>query len=307
MDDQIYKTVKKENVGERLDAFLKKEFSDRSRSYLQRQIKDGVVRVNEETTKPNAKLKLGDVVGIRFPQVQEYEVKKQNIPLEIVYQDKDIAVINKPSGMVVHPAAGNWENTLVNALMYHIDDLSGINGVLRPGIIHRIDKDTSGLLLVAKNDAAHKELAKDLKERTIKRKYLCIVSGVLSEEEGTVDAPIGRDPKNRLRMAVTEKNAKRAVTHFIVRERFLKHTLLEASLETGRTHQIRVHLSYIGHPIVGDPLYGPKKQAYTKHGQALHAYSLEFLHPQTKEEMRFTVETPAEFNDILKNIKNSRS
>jgi 23S rRNA pseudouridine1911/1915/1917 synthase len=287
----------------RLDQYLSSHFKDMSRSYIKKLIDSGNVRLNGEIPKGSVKTSPGDLITVDIPMAEDYRVEPQDLPLDIVYQDKDIVVVNKDKGMVVHPGHGNPSGTLVNALLHQIRDLSGINGVKRPGIVHRIDKDTSGLLLVAKNDAAHKKLAALLKKHDIRRNYYAIVEGVIQEENGKIDAPIGRDPKNRIKMAVVNQNSKSAVTHFKVIERFPKHTLIEASLETGRTHQIRVHMAYIGHPLVGDGVYGFKKQVLTKEGQALHAFRLAFDHPSTGEEMIFETAIPDYFIKIINKIK----
>ena len=239
-----------------------------------------------------------------MPEPEILSVEPEDIPLDIVYEDEDVLVVNKPRGMVVHPAVGNYTGTLVNAILYHCGErLSSINGVIRPGIVHRIDKDTSGLLMIAKNNMAHESLSAQLAEHSITRRYTALVYHNLSKDTGTVDAPIGRDPKNRLRMAVTTQNSKRAVTHWTVLERFGKYTLIEAKLETGRTHQIRVHMSHIKHPLVGDMVYGPKKQALTEEGQMLHARVLGFVHPRTGEYMEFERPLPEEFEQVLRKVR----
>ncbi|SHE27181.1 RluA family pseudouridine synthase [Alkalibacter saccharofermentans] len=287
----------------RLDQYLSSHFKEMSRSYIKKLIDSGNVRLNGEIPKSSVKTSPGDLITVDIPKAEDYRVEPQDLPLDIVYQDKDIVVVNKDKGMVVHPGHGNPSGTLVNALLHQIKDLSGINGVKRPGIVHRIDKDTSGLLLVAKNDAAHKKLAALLKKHDIRRNYYAILEGVIQEENGKIDAPIGRDPKNRIKMAVVNQNSKSAVTHFKVIERFPKHTLIEASLETGRTHQIRVHMAYIGHPLVGDGVYGFKKQVLTKEGQALHAFRLAFDHPSTGDAMIFETPIPDYFIKIINKIK----
>jgi 23S rRNA pseudouridine1911/1915/1917 synthase len=288
--------------GQRLDLFLSQQLDQMSRSFLKRCIDEGHVMVNSVLVKAGTKLREGDRVEITIPQLAELQVSAQDIPLDLVYQDPHLLVVNKPKGMVVHPGHGNPEGTLVNALLHHVTDLSGINGIKRPGIVHRIDKDTSGLLLVAKNDEAHRGLAAQLKKHDIRRTYLALVEGILKEDRGRIDAPIGRDPKNRIKMAVTSRNGKEAVTHFTVLRRYAKHTLVEANLETGRTHQIRVHMAYIGHPLVGDTVYGRNKPTLTHEGQMLHAYRLVFIHPITGEELRFQTPLPAYFVRVLRSL-----
>ena len=259
--------------------------------------------MNGRCVKPNYKLKLNDEINITLPEPKEADIKAENIPLDIVYEDNDLLVVNKPRGMVVHPAPGNYEGTLVNALMYHCkDSLSGINGVLRPGIVHRIDKDTSGLLLVAKTNEAHLSLAGQLKEKTTKREYVCIVNGLLKSKSGTIDAPIGRHPTSRLKMTVTASNSKNAVTHFKVLEYLNNATYVSCRLETGRTHQIRVHMQYIGHSILGDPVYA-SKDPYHLNGQALHARLIGFTHPTSGKYMEFTAEPPQYFLDLLDKLR----
>lgn len=281
----------------RIDKWVS-ERGDWSRSQVQEWIKAGDLLVNGGSVKPNYKLQVGDEVELNVPEAVELEVLPENIPLEIVFEDEDVIVVNKPRGMVVHPAAGHTSGTLVNALLGHCDDLSGINGVKRPGIVHRIDKDTTGLLMVAKNDLAHESLASQLKDKTIKREYTALVHGELVHELGTIEAPIGRDTNDRQRMTVTDKNAKEAVTHFRILERYKDFTLVECKLETGRTHQIRVHMRYIGHPLAGDPKYGPRR-TIDLGGQALHAATLGFHHPRTSEWMEFEAPLPEDFTSEL--------
>lgn len=297
--------VEEEMDGTRLDVVLSALLSESSRSYMQKLISGGEVIINGEiSTSKNRKLKTGDEIELSVPDPEEIEIIPENIPLDIVYEDDYILVVNKPKGMVVHPAPGNYQGTLVNAVMYHCGDkLSSINGIIRPGIVHRIDKDTSGLLLVAKNDIAHQSLAKQLEQHSITRAYHAIVHNNFNEEEGTVDAPLGRDPKNRFRQAVVEHGGRRAITHYKVLERFGQFTYIEARLETGRTHQIRVHMSHIRHPLLGDSLYGPKKAAFGVQSQMLHAKLLGFLHPATGEYMEFESELPEEFKGILKKLR----
>lgn len=294
--------VKVEKGGLRLDKALS-ELTDLSRSVANEQIKSGYVLVNGQEKKAKYMVQEGDLISYQIPQIEEVEYCAEDIPLEIVYQDEDVAVVNKPQGMVVHPSAGHTSGTLVNALLYHIKDLSGINGILRPGIVHRIDKDTSGLLMVAKHDQAHLKLAEELKAKKSFRKYLAIVHGNLPNDRGIIEAPIGRSEKDRKKQAVTAKG-KEAVTRFQVLERFGDYTLLELILETGRTHQIRVHMAYIGHPVAGDELYGPRK-TLKGHGQFLHAQTLGFTHPRTEELIEFTVEPPVIFQETLETLRRS--
>ncbi|MFM1650585.1 RluA family pseudouridine synthase [Brevibacillus sp. B_LB10_24] len=291
-------TVDPADKGERIDKFITMQDQDWSRSQVQTWIKEERVTVNGQPVKNNYKLAAEDEVTLRVPPPKELDIKPEAIPLDIVYEDADLVVVNKPRGLVVHPAPGHYSGTMVNGLLYHCRDLSGINGVLRPGIVHRIDKDTSGLLVAAKNDKAHLGLAEQLKEHTVNRKYVAIVHGVIPHEMGTIDAPIGRDPKNRQQMAVVFENSKPAVTHFVVLERFKGYTLVECKLETGRTHQIRVHMKYIGYPLVGDPKYGQKDRLEIE-GQALHAKTLGFVHPRTKEYLEFDAPLPDELSDLL--------
>ncbi|PRY83305.1 RluA family pseudouridine synthase [Alkalibacterium olivapovliticus] len=281
----------------RLDKFLNDQLPDNSRSQIQSWIKDEQVTVNGEPSKANYKVQKDDLIDISVPDPVEIDAKPEDIAIDIVYQDEDVVVVNKPQGMVVHPSLGHENHTLVNALLYHIKDLSGINGKIRPGIVHRIDKDTSGLLMVAKNDVAHEKLAEQLSEKTARREYIGLVHGVIENDKGTIDAPIGRDPKNRKKFTVIE-NGKPSVTHFEVLERFKEFTLLKLQLETGRTHQIRVHLAYIGFKMAGDPLYGPRK-TLPGNGQFLHATSLSFEHPRTGERLSFTVPLPDIFEETL--------
>jgi 23S rRNA pseudouridine1911/1915/1917 synthase len=293
--------VEQEEAGERIDKFLTESLEeDISRSQVQQWIKDGHVLVDGRAVKPNHKLASGETVSLVMPEPQELELRAEDIPLNVVYEDSDVIVVNKPRGMVVHPAPGHYSGTLVNALLYHCKDLSGINGVMRPGIVHRIDKDTSGLLMAAKNDLAHASLAEQLKAHSVNRKYYALVHGNVPHEHGTIDAPIGRDPKERKLYTVTERNSKHAITHFLVLERFGEYTLVELKLETGRTHQIRVHMQFIGHPLVGDPAYGPTKaKGVLMEGQALHAAVLGFDHPRSKEYLEFEAELPEDMQKVL--------
>lgn len=295
-------TINEENNMQRLDKALATQ-TDLSRTLLNELIRDGKVLVNGQVKKAKYKAKTGDRIEFEVPEAEVLEIKAEDIPLEIVYQDADVVVINKPQGMVVHPATGHADGTLVNALMYHIDDLSGINGTIRPGIVHRIDKDTSGLLMIAKNDQAHESLAAQLKAKTNKRRYLAIVHGEMPNDRGIIEAPIGRNPKERKKQAVIA-DGKPAVTHFEVVERFAGYTLLALELETGRTHQIRVHLAYIGHPVAGDPLYGPKNTLLPNKGQFLHAETLGFEHPKTREWLEFKAELPEIFQKTLERLRN---
>ena len=287
-------------AGQRLDKAVA-ELTDLSRSLANEQIKDGQILVNEQAKKAKYAVKEGDVITYELPEPEVVEYVPEDIPLEIVYQDEDVAVVNKPQGMVVHPSAGHTSGTLVNALMYHIKDLSGINGVLRPGIVHRIDKDTSGLLMIAKNDQTHVALADELKDKKSLRKYWAIVHGNLPNDRGVIEAPIGRSDKDRKKQAVTAKG-KPALTRFQVLERFGDYSLVELQLETGRTHQIRVHMAYIGHPVAGDEVYGPRK-TLKGHGQFLHARTLGFTHPRTGEVLEFTAEAPAIFQETLAKLR----
>lgn len=292
------------NSNQRLDKFLSIAFSDFSRSHIVKIIEDENCLVNGKIAKASLKVKAGDVIEINIPENKELEIAKEDIPLDVIYEDKDILIINKPQGMVVHPANGHYEHTLVNAILNHCNDLSGINGVLRPGIVHRIDKDTSGLICVAKNDKAHLSLAEQLKDHTMSRTYIALVKGVIPENSGEINLPIGRDPHNRQKMAVTRTNSKEAVTYFTILKRYKEHTLVECHLKTGRTHQIRVHLSYIGFPVEGDPLYSGKKyDALYKNGQLLVAVSLKLIHPTSNKEMEFKIDLPDYFKEVLNHLE----
>ncbi|WP_099158014.1 RluA family pseudouridine synthase [Virgibacillus ndiopensis] len=300
MTDQQYE-VQAEQSKIRIDKLLAEINPDKSRSQVQTWINQDLVTVNDCIVKSNYKCHTGDIVKWSIPETKPAEINPEKIPLVIVYEDSDVIVVNKPKGMVVHPSAGHSGGTLVNALLYHCHDLSGINGIERPGIVHRIDKDTSGLLVVAKNDHAHESLAAQLAEKDVERKYEAIVHGVIEHENGLIDAPIARDPKDRQKMGVVD-NGKPAVTHFKVLKRYERFTHVECQLETGRTHQIRVHMRYIGFPLVGDPKYGPRK-TLGNNGQALHARVLGFTHPRTNEWLQFEVEAPMEFKGILDQVE----
>jgi len=287
-------------TGLRIDKALADKV-DFSRTRLQQLISDGLVEVNDEVVKANYKIKKDDEITIEVPEAVEYSVKPYPMDLDIRYEDDDIIVINKPKGLIVHPSASTKEHTLVEGVLYHCHDLSGINGVMRPGVVHRIDKDTTGLIIMAKNDRAHQFLADQLADKTMNRKYYALVHGVIPHDNGTINAPIGRNPLDRQSMAVTDKNGKEAITQFFVRERFNKHTLIECHLKTGRTHQIRVHMQYIGYPIVNDPKYAPKRQRGD--GQLLHAFELTFIHPTTKERMTINAPLPDNFKDYLNKLR----
>ncbi len=298
-------TVEAEDAGKRMDKYLAEQFPECTRSYLQKLLKDGNVRISGKPVKASAKTAAGACIELLIPEPVEAEILPEAIALDILYEDGDVILINKPKGMVVHPAAGHTTGTLVNALMYHCrGNLSGINGVLRPGIVHRIDKDTTGVLVVCKNDKAHNELARQLKEHSITRRYRAIVCGNLKEDEGTVDAPLGRHPRERKKMAIVQTGGKRAVTHYRVLERFGSYTYIECQLETGRTHQIRVHMASLGHPLLGDEVYGRTKSPFHTEGQTLHAMTLGFVHPTTGEYMEFTAALPEYFERILKKLRN---
>ena len=301
-------TVSPEDAGVRIDKYLAEQLPDITRSYLQKLLKDGSVQMNGKPVKASTKTAVGAVIALTIPEPEEPEILPENIPLDILYEDSDVILINKPKNMVVHPAAGHYTGTLVNALMYHCrGDLSGINGVLRPGIVHRIDKDTTGVLIVCKNDRAHNALAEQLKEHSITRKYRAIVCGNLKEDEGTVDAPLGPHPQDRKKMAIVRSGGKRAVTHYRVLERFGNDTYIECQLETGRTHQIRVHMASLGHPLLGDEIYGRAKSPFKLEGQTLHAMVLGFIHPTTGEYMEFEAPLPEYFEKLLEKLRKSGS
>ncbi len=293
-------------AGERIDKFLSDNMADVTRSRIKKLILDGNLRVGDTVvTKANYKLKPGDKLTVTIPEADDAEIIAEDIPLEIVYEDSDMLVVNKPQGMVVHPAAGNYSGTLVNALLWRCgDSLSGINGEKRPGILHRIDKDTSGLLLVAKNDKAHQFLSEQIKEHSLTRAYKALVHGNIKSDKGRIDAPIGRHPSDRKKMTITYHNSREAVTNYNVLERFGKYTFVECILETGRTHQIRVHMSKNGHPIVGDKTYGVKKEEFNLKGQLLHAYKVGFIHPTSHEYMEFTSDLPEYYASVLEVLRN---
>lgn len=300
---EIHMEVTDEWEDFRIDKLLGTFADQMSRSFIQKNIKDGRCFVNDKPVKANYKVKCGDKVSFEVLEAAEPDITPENIPLDILFEDDQLLVINKPKGMVVHPAAGHPNGTLVNAVLYHCkDQLSGINGILRPGIVHRIDKDTTGALLVCKTDFAHNCIAEQLKVHSITRKYRAIVHGVIKEEGGTVDAPIGRDGKDRLKMAVNQKNGREAVTHYRVLERFANHTYIECRLETGRTHQIRVHMASINHPLLGDSVYGRRREKWALEGQTLHAMTIGFLHPVSKEYLEFSAPLPKYFEELLKKL-----
>ena len=297
--------VLESQAGIRIDKFLAEELPELSRSYVQKLIKEEQITVNGKIVKANYKLSPEDLVVVFQPELKEPDILAENIPLDILYEDSDILIVNKPKGMVVHPSAGHYTGTLVNALMYYCkDDLSGINGVMRPGIVHRIDMDTTGSLLVCKNDYAHQNIAEQLKTHDIKRVYHAVVHGVLKEDEGTIDAPIGRHPVERKKMSINHKNGKEAVTHYKVMKRFRNYTYIQCQLETGRTHQIRVHMASIKHPLLGDVVYGSAKCPFKLQGQTLHAKTIGILHPRTNEYLEIDAPLPEYFSELLKKLEN---
>lgn len=300
-----YEFIVEENeAGGRIDKFLSEKMSDQSRSYIQKLLKEQQVTVNDRQIKSNYKVQTNDKINIILPELEEPDILPENIPLDILYEDDSLMIVNKPKGMVVHPSAGHTSGTLVNAIMYHCKDhLSGINGVMRPGIVHRIDMDTTGALLICKNDVAHRDLAEQLKEHSIKRRYRAIVYGNLKEDEGTIEGPIGRHPVDRKKMAINYKNGKEAITHYKVLERFGNYTYIECRLETGRTHQIRVHMTSIGHPLLGDQVYGSGKNPFHLEGQTLHAMVLGFMHPEKNEYMEFLAPLPEYFVNLLEKLR----
>lgn len=304
MGDCIEYVVDENESGQRIDKYISLKEADISRSYIQKLIKEGNIKINSEECKSNYKVCLNDHIVIDIPEAKELEIEAENIPLDIIYEDDDIIVVNKPKGMVVHPAAGHYSGTLVNALMYHCkNDLSGINGVLRPGIVHRIDMNTTGVIVACKNDYAHDKIAQQLSVHSITRKYYAIAQNAFKEQEGTVDAPIGRNPVDRKKMAIDRKNGKRAVTHYKVLENFKNCAYIECQLETGRTHQIRVHMTSIGHPLLGDDVYSSGKSAYNLTGQTLHAGVLGFIHPRTGEYVEFSAPLPEYFQNVLNDLR----
>lgn len=297
-------TVTDEWSGERVDKYLAENLNDLTRSYLQKLLKEKLILINQKPVKANYKIAAKDFIQVTIPDAKEPDILPQDIPLSMLYEDDDLLVVDKPKGMVVHPSAGHYNDTLVNALLYHCkDNLSGINGVLRPGIVHRIDRDTTGALIVCKNDMAHLSITEQLKEHTITRKYRAIVYHNIVEEEGTVEAPIGRHPIDRKKMAINYKNGKDAITHFKVLERFGNYTYIECILETGRTHQIRVHMASLQHPLLGDVTYGPSKNSFKLQGQTLHAGIIGFIHPRTKKYLEFEAPLPAYFSSLLERLR----
>lgn len=302
--DKIIFQVEKENAGIRIDKYLSDNMEDISRSYLQKLLKEKSITVNEKEIKANYKVQEGDVVFVSVPEPEEPDILPEEIPLDILYEDDSLMVVNKPKDMVVHPSAGHLSGTLVNAVLFHCKgNLSGINGIMRPGIVHRIDKDTTGALLICKTDTCHRILAEQLKVHSITRKYRAVVQGNLKDDEGTIEGPVGRHPADRKKMAINYKNGKEAVTHYRVLERFGNATYIECQLETGRTHQIRVHMASIGHPLLGDTTYGSAKNPYHLQGQALHAMVLGFLHPVTNTYMEFTAPLPEYFLKLLEKLR----
>lgn len=295
--------VDERDEGLRIDKYLSQIFEDKSRSFIQGLIEKENVKVNNKIPKSNYKLKRNDEIEIIMPEPEILSVEPEDIPIDIIYEDEDVIVVNKPQGMVVHPAPGNYRGTLVNALLYHCKDLSSINGIIRPGIVHRIDKDTSGVLVIAKNDESHNKLSEQLKDHSMKREYYALIEGRLKNDSGTIDKPLGRCKKDRLKIGIVE-DGKRAVTHYEVLERYNGYTLIKCVLETGRTHQIRVHMASIGFPLVGDPLYGFKRQKFKLEGQVLHAKTLGFIHPRTQQYMEFSSELPQYFNDLIIKLRN---
>ncbi len=300
MADEYRFQVTEAEEDERIDKYVADLVDSLSRSFIQKMIKDGKLLVNGKPVRASYRVQAEEEISFTLPEAVEPDIEPENLPLDILYEDEDLLVVNKPKGMVVHPAAGHYSGTLVNGLMYHCrDSLSGINGVMRPGIVHRIDRDTTGSLIVCKNDMAHLSIAAQLKEHSIVRRYRAIVHGVIREEEGCVDIPIGRHPTDRKRMAAGVKNGKEAVTHYQVLRRFQQYTYIECRLETGRTHQIRVHMDHIGHPLLGDPVYGNRKSPFHLEGQTLHAMILGFIHPRSGEYVETTAPLPAYFEHLL--------
>ena len=295
--------VDEKDQGTRIDKYLSEIFVDKSRSFIQGLIEKDSIKVNNKIPKSNYKLKSFDEIEVIFNEPEVLNVDAEDIPLNILYEDKDLIIVNKEQGMVVHPAPGNYNGTLVNALLFHCKDLSSINGIIRPGIVHRIDKDTSGVLVIAKNDEAHNKLSEQLKDHSMKREYYALVEGRIKNDSGTIDKPLARNKKDRLKIGIVE-GGKKAVTHYEVIERYNGYTLIKCILETGRTHQIRVHMASIGFPLVGDPLYGFKKQKFKLKGQMLHAKTLGFIHPTKNEYIEFTTELPRYFQEVIDKLRN---
>lgn len=304
MEKQIILTVDEDINGERIDKYVNTKIKELSRSYIKKLIEDGKVLLNgTEPKSQKVKIFADDDIVVNIPEPEELKVEGEDIPIKILYEDEDVMIVNKEQGMVVHPAPGHYTGTLVNAILFRSESLSSINGVKRPGIVHRIDKDTSGLLMIAKNNISHNSLAEQLKEHSTNRIYYAIVKGRIKTTKGKIDAPLGRHPVNRLKYTVTNKNSKHAITHFEVLESFKNHTLVKLKLETGRTHQIRVHMAYIGHPLLGDPVYGNNKDKYGLKGQALHAKKIGFVHPRTNEYIEFESELPDYFSEVLRKLR----
>lgn len=296
--------IQEDDVGKRIDKFLSEQFRDVSRNYIQELLQENYILVNNKNCKPSYRLEENDCILVEFKEEQNLNIQPENLPLDIIYQDNDIAVINKSAGMVVHPSPGHHEKTLVNAILYHISDLSTINGITRPGIVHRLDKDTSGLMVIAKNDYAHQRLAEQLKDHSMSRTYLCIVKGIMESQKGIIKTLIGRDKSDRLKYGVVRENGKEAITEFEVLETIGdRYSLVKCHLQTGRTHQIRVHMAFIKHPIVNDPVYGTQAKIPVHTSQLLHAYQLELTHPTTKEKMIFTCPIPEHFQKVLSYLK----
>lgn len=304
VDMSILELYVDEEASDRLDAFIANELDNVSRTYIQKLIKDGRIEVNGSLKKAKYLVQEGDRISIDLPETKKIEILPEDISIDIIYEDEDIVVVNKPQGMVVHPAPGNYSGTLVNSLLYHVDSLSYTNDMTRPGIVHRLDKDTSGVLVVAKNDSSHISLVNQLKERSVYREYIALVHDVIKENSGTIDKPIGRDPKNRKKMTVIETNSKEAITDFQVLKRYDKYTLIKLQLQTGRTHQIRVHFSHINHPVVGDPVYSNRKNNFKLDMQLLHARKIGFIHPRTGEAVEFQCDPPHVFKTIIKKLDN---
>ena len=303
IEQKYYYTVMEEQEGMRLDQFLAGELKEHSRSYIQKLIKEGRVTVGDKKEKPGCRLKVEDSVVICVPPLKELEVLPEKMDLDIIYEDEDVVVVNKARGMVVHPAAGNLNGTLVNALLYHCKNLSGINGVIRPGIVHRLDKDTSGIMICAKNDAAHLSLSQQIQAKTAQRTYLAVVRGNIKTDSGVIETLIARDKNDRKKMAVVKEGGRDAVTEYEVLERFGKYTIVRCRLRTGRTHQIRVHMEYLGYPLVGDPKYSPMKTPFSIQGQALHSQTLEFTHPRTGERLSFEAPLPEDMHKIVTRLR----